>query len=154
MSDLSIRPAGLDDLQTYFKWVNDIDVRKNSFNSEPISLNEHQAWFTAALNSKLMHLYVLEQDGHPVGQIRFKIEGNQASVGFSVEVSQRGKGLGNKLLRLGIARFNEDFGGTIPIIASVKADNQLSVKSFLSVGFKEITVSSAHVREFRLELRR
>ena len=47
---LTFREATEDDLQLYFKWVNDQEVRRQSYDSERIELETHEKWFLDKVN--------------------------------------------------------------------------------------------------------
>ena len=46
---LSLRNVISSDKNLLFKWANDPEVRKWSFNKAPITLDEHQIWFEKKL---------------------------------------------------------------------------------------------------------
>lgn len=128
---LKTRNATLDDLTLYYEWVNEPVVRKQSYNSNPISLENHLKWYTEKLSSKNCIMYVVEMEKIPIGQIRFEISSeNIAIISFSVDVNFRGKSLGQGILRTGIAQFNKDHGAKYQLIGYVKKDNIASLKAF------------------------
>ena len=73
---LSIREATIEDSQLYFDWVNNIDVRRNSINSDFIDIEDHLKWFSNAIKNDQIHMYVLEINSKEVGQVRFNINTN------------------------------------------------------------------------------
>jgi RimJ/RimL family protein N-acetyltransferase len=140
-SALRIRRAQEEDLMLYFSWANDPEVRHNSFNQEPISLEKHEHWFRSKLTNPNAFLYVLESDGKPVGQIRFDIGGEDnalvAEIGFSLDSGYRGKGLGTALLLKGMEQFSLDAPKPILVQGTVKPNNVASNKAFVTAGFIE-----------------
>ena len=97
-----IRLAGIDDLQTYFNWVNDEEVRKNSLNSNKVDFDVHKKWFLEKINSNQSFLLILEKNNNPIGQIRFDNYEQKTSIDYSISSDHRKKGLGEILLKLGI----------------------------------------------------
>ena len=59
-----------------FSWVNDEMVRKNSFNTEPITYQEHTRWFKNKLNSDRSFIFICYVGERPVGQIRVDVDNN------------------------------------------------------------------------------
>ena len=55
---LTFRDAVQSDCDLYFKWANDALVRKNSLNTDTISLQDHTKWFTSKINSPDVIMYV------------------------------------------------------------------------------------------------
>lgn len=130
-----LRRAEPDDLTLLFDWAGDPEVRRNSFHTEPISFEEHEAWFQARLNDSTTPVYILEQDGEPVGQIRFQIEDSCASVSYNVTRENRGKGYGRKLVELAEERLTKDYPQITVLSARVKAENNASKAVFIKNGY-------------------
>jgi len=157
-SALRIRRAQEEDLMLYFSWANDPEVRHNSFNQEPISLEKHEHWFRSKLTNPNAFLYVLESDGKPVGQIRFDIGGEDnalvAEIDISVAPEARGRGFSLHLFKHGIAAFAAEAPLPITLQGSVKASNEASCQAFLQAGFNEEAqqTDNAEVRYFHLLL--
>ena len=86
-----IRLAQLEDLSLYLRWVNEPIVRKNSIDSDQVSLSIHEKWFSNKLNSKNSILLVMELDELPIGQIRFDIENEIALIDYSIDQEFRKK---------------------------------------------------------------
>lgn len=140
LSLLIHRPARPADAQLYFDWTNDPDTRRQSFNSNPISLETHAAWFARKLADPSALLLVFENEaGEAVGQVRFERIpvadlSDEIIIGVSVDVKQRGKGLASQLIDQGCAVCRQQWGA-VAIHAHIKPDNQASVRSFERAGF-------------------
>jgi spore coat polysaccharide biosynthesis predicted glycosyltransferase SpsG len=132
---LEIKNATLDDLMFFFELANDEDARENSINKEKILLENHKEWYIRKLKSPDSALYVLWLESTPLGIIRFDIEGNHATLSYSVEKQFRGKGLGSILLKSGIKEFIDDFNFIKSINGYIHKNNVGSIKSFLKAGF-------------------
>jgi len=130
------------DLLDYYGLVNDDLVRFVSFSSSTVNLKEHTTWFENSLANKNRIMYVLEgaESGTEfLGQVRFdKVLSttfdNTFELDYSIASSQRGKGLGKKMLLLGLKMLTESFKNPC-VIAKVKLDNFASAKVLLKVGF-------------------
>jgi UDP-2,4-diacetamido-2,4,6-trideoxy-beta-L-altropyranose hydrolase len=138
---LRLRPAQAADLWLYHWWASDPQVRRQSFNSDPIPLAQHRRWFAGRLSSRLALLRVLEDGaGLPLGQIRFERESEtdvRAVIGFSLDSLARGRGLAPLLLELGLAEVARCWGNGCEAYGEVRADNPASCLAFLRAGFLE-----------------
>jgi UDP-2,4-diacetamido-2,4,6-trideoxy-beta-L-altropyranose hydrolase len=149
---LHLRSAQAADLWLYHWWANDPQVRRQSFNSDPISMAQHRPWFIGRLSSPLALLRVLEDgDGLPLGQIRFERAAEadmRAVIGFSLDRLARGQGLASQLLELGLQELARCWGGSCEAYGEVRADNPASCRAFLRAGFLEGTPPRPGVRCF------
>lgn len=133
---LNIRKARIDDLELYFSWANDPEVRKHSYESKPIKLHHHKKWFKSVLNNDLFDLYIFEnKNGEKVGQVRIQKESNlKALIGISISSTHRGKGYAKEMLILATDSFfinNQDY----LINAYIKKANLNSKHAFENAGF-------------------
>lgn len=136
-----LRPATLADEGLFFVWANDPEVRRQSFNTEPIPLDQHQRWFRGRLRSPDALLRVLVDDeGLPLGQIRFErraTEPVRAVISFSLDPVARGYGLASELLQLGADELVREWGGAVEAYGEVRLANTASAKALLRNGFEE-----------------
>jgi spore coat polysaccharide biosynthesis protein SpsF len=133
---LSIREATIEDSQLYFDWVNNIDVRRNSIDSDFIDIEDHLKWFSNAIKNDQIHMYVLEINSKEVGQVRFNINTNIAEVDYSIAEPFRSKGYGRYLLKESIKILCNEVNQINFIKAIVKSINIPSIKVFKQLNFK------------------
>jgi UDP-2,4-diacetamido-2,4,6-trideoxy-beta-L-altropyranose hydrolase len=149
---LRLRPAQVADLWIYHWWANDPEVRRQSFNCQYISLQEHMRWYNRQIASPLTLLRILEDgDGLPLGQIRFERAAQcdrRALIGFSLDRLARGLGLAPVLLELGCAELASCWGGSVEAYGEVLAGNPSSCRAFLRAGFQEVSPPRTGVRCF------
>lgn len=149
---LRLRPANAADLWLYHWWASDPQVRRQSFNSDPIPLAEHRRWFVERLSSPLALLRVLEDsDGLPLGQIRFERATEtdlRAVISFSLDPVARGRGLATRLLQLGLTELARCWGGSCEAYGEVRDDNLASCGAFLLTNFKEGLAPRPGIRFF------
>jgi UDP-2,4-diacetamido-2,4,6-trideoxy-beta-L-altropyranose hydrolase len=92
--DLRVRPANLNDTMLLFAWVNDPYTRRNSFNSDPIPLQDHQKWFKLILhNADAVTLIIEGKESElwiPVAVFRVN---SDAEVAFAIALEYRGRHL-------------------------------------------------------------
>ena len=132
---LKIRNANIEDIETYFNWANENEVRKLSFNSETIPYTEHEIWFKNSLIDKNCFMYLFFTDTE-IGQVRIqKISINNAIINISLDKNFRGRGYGVKMLNMSIDLFRKNFPEII-INAYIKKENIASKNIFENSGFK------------------
>ncbi|MDV6168381.1 GNAT family N-acetyltransferase [Flavobacterium sp. DG1-102-2] len=134
---LSIRKPGIDDMQLYFDWANDPEVRGQSYNSDPIDLGNHKKWFESALKNEACFMYVfVNADKEDVGQVRIQKQNDrEALIGISIDFGHRGKGYAKEMLLLATASFLGSNNGFL-INAYIKESNLSSKLSFEKAGFQ------------------
>ena len=149
-----IRLAGIDDLQTYFNWVNDEEVRKNSLNSNKVDFDVHKKWFLEKINSNQSFLLVLEKNNNPIGQIRFDNYEQKTSIDYSISSYHRKKGLGEILLKLGTDFYIKNrLNNKINIItAEVKKTNLASIRIFEKNGFTKFFQNKSETILFKKQI--
>jgi len=136
---LNLRKAEMDDMELFFFWANDPRTRKNSFQQEPITWSEHVEWFTRKLLSSDTIIMIMENSGGlPVGQIRFDMKNNTATINYSVDSLFRSRGWGKILVFSGINWLKNRFRD-IRIQAIVKKNNVASCNIFESLNFSSAT---------------
>lgn len=135
---LSFRLATINDLELYYNWANDEQVRLQSYNSQSIDLKSHKEWFNQKINDPNSFFYICENQYFiPIGQVRIEKQKdeNRAIIGVSLDKQFRGQGLANKILQGAIKEFKLVQPQCI-IEAYIKNTNIASINSFISVGFK------------------
>lgn len=130
-----LREASAEDCDLLYEWANDPKVRENSFHTEQISYKEHVSWFARMMEADEVRQFILMDQDQPVGQIRIRLQGEEAEIGYSVPASHRGKGYGRKLLELLFQKVQTDFSQVHFLAAKVKAGNYASKKLFESEGY-------------------
>ena len=132
-----IRSANEGDVEFLFLLVNEDSVRRNSFNSNQISIDEHKQWFIEKLLSKDAMIYIAEINGEPIGQIRLEKKDDEGVLSFSVRSKHQFLGIGTKMLQSIIVLFEERHFDVTYLVGYTKKDNIASQKSFLKAGFCE-----------------
>ncbi len=109
-----------------------------SVNSEKVSWEEHTSWYEKILLDKCRKLYVGEEEGIPIGVVRFdKCDDEEYVYEVSINISpaSRRKEFGKQLLSNGIRRLHKEVKNCKFIRAEVKKENEYSNKLFKSCGF-------------------
>ncbi|MDD2972483.1 MAG: GNAT family N-acetyltransferase [Lachnospiraceae bacterium] len=132
-----LRKVTREDMDLLYDWANDLSVRANAFSTDPISYENHVAWFQARLEDPDTVMYIFIFDDRPVGQIRLDLEGGEAEIDYSIATPYRGKGYGQKMLALLEVVVQEFLPQIHTLTARVKLENQPSKHAFLKAGFLE-----------------
>jgi UDP-2,4-diacetamido-2,4,6-trideoxy-beta-L-altropyranose hydrolase len=134
--DIPLRKATREDCYQLWSLANDIEVRRNSFNPEPIPYEQHVRWFEEKLKSSSSTIYVLDVSGVLLAQVRYDRKDEIAEIDYAVIPGFRGKSLGTKILEMtweSASRELEVRG----VKGIVKQDNKASAFSFLKAGFEK-----------------
>lgn len=139
-----LREAHEDDCEMIYKWANDPNTRAASFSTGPIAWEEHIQWFGRTfINPDCMLFIALDIEGHPVGQVRFEMDGSdgsdrsEATISISIDSNFRGRGLGS----LVILRASEEIfkrRHISRINAFIKPQNRASIRAFEKAGFSAV----------------
>lgn len=132
---LHVRPARFQDLYQLFEWANDPMVRENSLNTVRISLESHQAWFQAKLDSDDTRIYIVSDvSGVRVGVVRFERSENTWNLNYSISPILRGKGMATNMLASAI-HYHTNEVGSHEVTATVKRTNIASHRVLEKVSF-------------------
>ncbi len=132
---LTLREVKKEDIDLLYEWVNDLSVRKNSFQQDYISYQEHKKWFNNKMNSLSSYIFIYQKNSIPIGQIRIDINNNVGIIDFSIDNNYRGKGYGTKLLKQVIKKINNKKISIKKVIAEVKYRNKASQRAFEKAGY-------------------
>ncbi|MBE6508523.1 MAG: GNAT family N-acetyltransferase [Methanobrevibacter sp.] len=127
----TFRSIQKEDCLKIFEIANDDDVRKSSFNSEKIQLEDHKKWFNNILNDDSVKFHVLEYETDLIGQLRLDFDEKYPVISISLNKKYRGLGLSKILLSEGLKLIDGK------VVAYIKKDNVRSISFFKSMGFKK-----------------
>lgn len=135
--DLSLRNIEPSDINDLFRWRNHSETRKNSFNKNAVSWNEHERWFKAKSNDPCTTIFIACYKEEKIGSIRFENKGDVVKTSVMLNPDFLGKGFGPNVIKIGTKKFISEKRHGKPIIAEIKKDNISSLKAFQKAGFKE-----------------
>jgi RimJ/RimL family protein N-acetyltransferase len=133
-NEVVLRPATAADRALLLAWRNDQDVVRYSLSGRPVAAAEHANWLTARLAEPALRLWIAEQAGEPVGQVRVDLEDETGTVSISVAPGQRGRGVGSRMLRALLIEMEAD-AAVRRLLALVHRENTASLRSFERAGF-------------------
>ncbi|MFN0032881.1 MAG: GNAT family N-acetyltransferase; N-acetyltransferase [Flavobacteriales bacterium] len=142
---LTYRMATKDDLLTYFHWANDEEVRKNSFNTLPISLTDHTDWFNQVIHSDKFLMILFFKGDIPLGQVRYKLVGEKAWFNYSIDKMFRGQGYSAEIVAMALQVLFESNEKIEIVYAEVKPENVASAMVFSKSNFQIDQTSSQKI---------
>lgn len=150
--EMYLRNANEGDLKDVFELSNKDYVRQYSINKNKILWEDHVKWFNNVLKDKNIVFYVVTDENNSfLGQIRYKLEKDNAIVSISLSDNLRGKGLSKMILNQSIEKLLKENSNIDKILAYVSESNTASMKIFKGLKFKVI---SADDNMIKLILRR
>jgi len=133
---IEFREANIGDITTYFKWLNDPEVRLLSFSNTKVTFKAHQKWFQNKINDKNCIMLVFLSSNNEIGQIRIeKAAFSQAIISISIASEYRGKGYAVEMLNMASKYFHSKNPEFI-INAYIKNNNLNSIYSFEKACYK------------------
>lgn len=132
---LSLRPAQLSDADNLLEWRNADINRLASFDPAPIPRERHQAWLCSILDNPQRALLIGEEQGIPVGVLRYDFTDSSTEVSIYLVPGFHGHGQGEQLLRAGTRWLQENRTKTLNVRARIKADNGRSQAAFRAAGY-------------------
>lgn len=147
-NNLILRKVNTYDKSIIYKWSNDDDTRKNSFNNKKISNTEHEIWFKKQIESKKNLFWVCISNNNKIGFIRMEFINDFYKLNYLIAPKFRGMGLAKKMIKIALDK--KKFLNKIPIIAQVKKNNLISKKILMNCNFV-CTNNSNYVKIFTLK---
>ncbi|MDD1752006.1 MAG: UDP-2,4-diacetamido-2,4,6-trideoxy-beta-L-altropyranose hydrolase [Methanotrichaceae archaeon] len=135
MDMIELREVSKKDCHMLYEWANDPETRNASFSVEFIPLEEHVRWFEAKLrDDNCILLIAMDNEGTPLGYVRFDVTESTAIISVSIEKSFRGQDLGGPIIKKALDEVGRKKGHLV-VNAFIKPHNLQSVKVFESAGF-------------------
>lgn len=141
---MKLRPATIADESLLLEWRNEPQARANSSYYGEVTPEGHRAWLQRIMLDNETHLYIAEIEGIPIGQGRierawkaYSKKMDSAAIGYSIDVSERGKGYGKQLVEklVNLAKNTHGFG---LVMCRIKRGNMCSVKVAINAGVNTI----------------
>lgn len=135
-NSLQLRPVREEDCELIWHWTNDPLIRSVSFSSEYIPWTDHVQWFTSKLGDRNCVFYIaLNPENLPIGQVRYEIRNQEATISLGLAEPFRGLGYGSRIILLSCQKLEHD-SAIKKINAYVKPNNLASINVFLKSGFQ------------------
>ena len=148
---MKLREASTGDLDITFEWASSEELRRFSFNKNPVKKEEHRDWFMKKINDKDCEFYMLIQNNDAMGYVRFDIyEQDKALISYLVASSYQGRGYGTKMLSMGIETLRKKRPEIRYLQGSVLNENIPSMAIFEKLDFVK---SIRDINSFNFEKR-
>lgn len=138
---MELRRIEQDDITWMWECRNDVDSRKNSLNTEEITLMEHILWVNQSMYMIDRKLMIAWNEGQKIAVVRLDRDRNKAMVSINVAKEYRGKGNALKILRKLEAAAVEWNKNIRFLQAIIKIENSASIKVFIKAGFEQYGIN-------------
>jgi spore coat polysaccharide biosynthesis predicted glycosyltransferase SpsG/RimJ/RimL family protein N-acetyltransferase len=147
VDQIMLRKVKQEDIEQVFELSNQDYVRRYSINKNMIQWTDHNNWFKNILYDKNVVFYVVTDENESfLGQIRFNIFNQSATVSISLSEKLRGKGLSKTILCQSIDKLFEEKILVDEIIAFVSEKNIASKKIFKGLNFKKAGIEEGLIK--------
>jgi LmbE family N-acetylglucosaminyl deacetylase/RimJ/RimL family protein N-acetyltransferase len=133
---ITLRPARPEDMERIFHWRNNPFLMRRSTTQVPVTWEEHQAWFTRALNNADQLVFIVAHGHEPIGQVRFDRNKKYAVISVYLVEERTGRGMGVEAIRRGTKAAFQEWNLT-KVIACVRHDNLYATRAFAKAGYAE-----------------
>ena len=135
MTNVGLREAVLADAAAVWRWRNDPITRAFSYNSAPISYDDHLQWVATRLVDRCRHTFIaVDGAGTGMGFVRLDVSGDTADISLALDPAVRGRGYGSALIQCA-CKFASDNLRLTEVVANVKRENRASIQCFHKAGF-------------------
>jgi RimJ/RimL family protein N-acetyltransferase len=126
-----------------FEWRNDPVIVRLGSSQREVTWTEHEEWFSQSITSRKRHIFIVERDGVPIGQVRFDlVEQSECVISVYLASEFTGHGWGIEAIRDGCELIFEEWP-VHAVVASVRAENKVGQSAFRRAGFVEIDARRA-----------
>ena len=133
---LRYRPATIADSSLLLQWRNDPDARAASRSSAPVAPQDHERWLRAALPDATRTILIAEEDGDPIGMVRFdRRTPGSAEISVNLAPERRGAGRGTQVVREATELELATHPELSEVVADVRELNLRSIRTFERAGF-------------------
>lgn len=140
---VALRPAQAADADLLLAWANDPATRAASFDRDLIARPDHLRWLAAVLGDATRRLWIAEEVGAPIGQLRVdRLPDGCGVISIGLAPDARGRGLGGTVLGMGVAAATRELG-IRRARAVVMAANLPSRRLFEGAGFRVVAAPGA-----------
>ena len=143
VSAISLRAATAGDAKMIFEWRNDPVIVGLGSSQREVTWAEHQEWFSQSITSGKRRIFIVQNDGVPIGQVRFDLlEKSECVISVYLASEFTGHGWGIEAIRNGCELIFEEWP-IHAVVALVRAENEVGQSAFRRAGFVEIVARCA-----------
>lgn len=135
---IRLRPATAADAKLIFEWRNDPVIVRLGSSQREVTWTEHEEWFSQSITSGKRRIFIVQNDGVPIGQVRFDLlESSECVISAYLLTEFTGRGWGVEAMRSGCEMIFEIWP-IQSVSACVRAENKAVQSALAKVGFEEI----------------
>jgi RimJ/RimL family protein N-acetyltransferase len=134
-ADLRLRPVRREDSAAIYYWRNHPDNRRHALMTAPITVEEHARWFTVGLANADRIMLLAEDNGAPVGVLRYDLVGDSATVSIYTVPGMAGRGYGRRMLLAGEDWLARQRPALASLRAEVRTANEASIGAFRAANY-------------------
>ena len=135
-NEVKLYKAKSRDMMDVFRLANDPDVRKNSFNTEQIKLEDHKKWFDDKIKKNKDFLFIFKIFNEFIGHVLLAKFNNDFVISIYITKCNRNKGLGLIILNMAIEEIKKQITDEFSLLAYINKNNISSIKLFKKLDFK------------------
>ena len=133
---VTFRRARGADAERLLAWRNDPETRRWYLQRSRVPRRDHEGWLAMKLADRSCRIYIVEERGVPVGQMRIERAGRGAAeMSLSVDGAARSRGIGTAMLKRAEAAARRELR-VKKLLAHVRPENVPSAIAFLRAGFR------------------
>ena len=136
-AQLQLRQVQENDALFLWHLANDPQVRSASFSTAAISWEDHIKWLSDRLNDPSCKFFIAMLGNTPIGQVRFDITGEEATISISIHKVYRKRGFGSAIIGLSTKEILNSTN-LRSIHSYVKIDNESSILAFKNANFRNL----------------
>ena len=144
---LTLRKATSADMHQVYCWRNEKETADKMGLVKLINLLDHQEWYGKSIASPFFLFFIIEDEGRPIGQIRYHAEildGIPAGkVSINITAKMHGRGIATQAFILGKAE-TKNLKFCAFTFANVRMDNIASIKAMENAGYKKMGIVNLH----------
>lgn len=130
-----LRRAVGGDMRQVYEWRNAEDTRRHSHSSDVIPFADHQRWFERVLADPQRALLIAEDQGRPVGVLRYDVQQHGALVSIYLVPGCGGAGYGPAILSAGSRWLAAEYPDVQTVVGEVLEANVASHRAFREAGY-------------------
>jgi RimJ/RimL family protein N-acetyltransferase len=131
---VTLRAATDLDAPLLLEWRNDPEAVRFSVKGGAVTPAEHADWLMARLADPDTRLWIAEEGGEAVGQVRVDLRGGAGTVSIGIAPAHRGRGIGSAVLQAMLVEIERDLR-VRRLRAVAHAGNTASLRAFERAGF-------------------
>lgn len=132
---MRLRPAGQGDARLLFEWVNRPESLEWKLETgAPIPWETHAAWFAARLDDPDSELWIAENEGRPLGQVRAQLGERGLEIDIYVTPEARRRGRARDMLAFAARECGRRWPG-VSLVALIMTGNLASQQLFAAAGY-------------------